>query len=490
MGQQWDVVVGGAGTAGMPAAIFAARRGARVLLLEHADQVGGTLHLSSGEMSAAGTRLQQARGIDDHPDKHFVDVMRLTRGSADPVMVRLQVDNAADTLHWLLDGGLELFNDMPVLMPQHETYSVPRTYYGPKKGKAALDVIRPQLEEEIRKGRVTLQLETEIVSLIQDGTGAVRGLRARTKGGLVQPFYGANTVLTMGGYGASESRYPEFSNGHKRIGWCYPYSQGTGIKVALDAGAVLHNQDKFLPMFGRVEDPGFWLDDREPFPNDPPRWYALCELTPELRLPWEIYANRRGERFVAEDSPTPDVREHLLLQQPDRMFAVVYDGRIARESPNLFLPELTSPQVRKLWNNHPGFVRADSMPALAAGLGIDAAGLAATIADYNRSVYAGRDPFGRRHLPCPIGEPPFYGVRHFGTTVVGFAGIKVDRQFRVIDKYERPIPNLYAAGEILGLGLLSGNCYVGGMSVTPAMTFGRLLGQRLLRWPALQASAE
>ncbi|MBM3504630.1 MAG: FAD-dependent oxidoreductase [Alphaproteobacteria bacterium] len=488
MAQQWDVIVCGAGTAGMPAAIFAARRGARVLLLEHADQVGGTLHLSSGEMSAAGTRLQQDRAIEDHPDRHFADVMRLTRGTADPHMVRIQVDNAADTLHWLLDSGLELFNDMPVLMPQHETYSVPRTYYGPKKGKAALDVIRPQLDAEISKGGVTLRLATEVLSLVQDGTGAVRGVRARTNGGALETHYGSNVVLTTGGYGASETAYPEFSNGHKRIGWCYPYSQGTGLRMALTAGAVLHNQDKFLPMFGRVEDPGFWLDDREPFPNDPPRWYALCELTPELRQPWEIYVNRRGERFVAEDSPTPDVREHLLLQQPDRMFAVVYDSRIARESPWLFMPELTVAQVGKLWNVHPAFARGESLDAVAARLDIDTSGLRRAVGAYNEAVSAKRDPFGRRHLPLPISEPPFYAVRHFGTTVVGFAGIKVDRTFRVIDKSDRPIANLFAAGEILGLGLLSGNCYVGGMSVTPAMTFGRLLGQSILQWPMTSAA--
>jgi fumarate reductase flavoprotein subunit len=259
--------------------------------------------------------------------------------------------------------------------------------------------------------------------------------------------------------------------------------------MALAAGAVLHNQDKFLPMFGRVEDPGYWLDDRDPFPNDPPRWYALCELTPELRLPWEIYVNRKGERFVAEDSPTPDVREHLLLQQPDRMFVVVYDARIARESPWLFMPELTKSQVGKLWNVHPAFARADSLSALAERLGIDGAGLERTVADYNSAVVAKRDPFGRVHMPSTIAEPPFHAVRHFGTTVVGFAGIKVDRQLRVIDKMDRPIPNLYAAGEILGLGLLSGNCYVGGMSVTPAMTFGRLLGQKLLAWPGKLAAA-
>ena len=77
-----DLLVVGAGTAGLPAAIFAARRGMRVLLVEKLDRVGGTLHVAQGQLAAAGTSLQRERGIEDSPDLHFADVMRISRGTA------------------------------------------------------------------------------------------------------------------------------------------------------------------------------------------------------------------------------------------------------------------------------------------------------------------------------------------------------------------------------------------------------------------------
>ena len=78
--EDWDVIVVGAGTAGIPTAIFAGQRGARVLLVEADSRIGGTLHWSTGQMTAAGTKLQKRLGIEDHPDWHFDDCMRISRG--------------------------------------------------------------------------------------------------------------------------------------------------------------------------------------------------------------------------------------------------------------------------------------------------------------------------------------------------------------------------------------------------------------------------
>jgi len=105
MTQQWDVIVVGGGTAGMPAATFAAERGARVLVVDAAADVGGTLHLSTGQLSAAGTRLQAAKGVTDSTDAHYDDVMRISKNTADKTLVRLAVDNAAETFDWLQDNG-------------------------------------------------------------------------------------------------------------------------------------------------------------------------------------------------------------------------------------------------------------------------------------------------------------------------------------------------------------------------------------------------
>ena len=115
MNERFDLVVVGAGTAGMPAAMEAATRGLKVALVEKSDRVGGTLHYSSGQMSGAGTRLQRARGIHDTPDLHFEDVMRISRGTADRGLVRRAVELGGETIDWLMDHGFEMHPACPAM---------------------------------------------------------------------------------------------------------------------------------------------------------------------------------------------------------------------------------------------------------------------------------------------------------------------------------------------------------------------------------------
>jgi fumarate reductase flavoprotein subunit len=139
----------------------------------------------------------------------------------------------------------------------------------------------------------------------------------------------------------------------------------------------------------------------------------------------------------------------------------------------------TREQMREAFGVHAWFTRADSLAALATATGIDPAGLERTIAEYNRSVDRRTDPLGRQHLPRRIEKGPFYAIRHQGHSTTATVGLAVDRQLRVIRRGGEPIPNLYAAGELLGAGQTQGKSFVGGMMVTPALSFGRVLGQRL-----------
>ena len=96
----WDLIVVGAGTAGLPAAIHASRRGARVLMIEASATIGGTLNVAVGQVAAGGTTLQATKGIADSPDLHFDDVMRISRGRADAALVRRTADEAPPTMNW------------------------------------------------------------------------------------------------------------------------------------------------------------------------------------------------------------------------------------------------------------------------------------------------------------------------------------------------------------------------------------------------------
>ena len=162
----YDLIVVGGGTAGMVCAIAAAEHGAHPVVIEKTDDVGGTLHMSSGQLSAAGTRRQRERGIEDHPDRHFDDVMRIGRGAADPALVRLAVDEAARTLDWLEAIGIEFEPETPAIYLGHEPYSIPRTCWGPEGGRSILKVLRRRWDQERAAGRISVLFEHAVQELI------------------------------------------------------------------------------------------------------------------------------------------------------------------------------------------------------------------------------------------------------------------------------------------------------------------------------------
>lgn len=465
----YDVAIFGAGSSGLMAAIFAARSGARVLLIEHAPDIGGSLHVAGGHMSAAGTRLQEARQIDDSPDKHFDDVMRISKGTADAAKVRIAVDGAPDTLHWLVDHGLEVGADHPVLVFGHEPYETARTYWGAEKAVSVLHVLRRELDKELASGRVTLMLETELIDLAVGEGQRIQSATIRRHDGTEESVEATRYVLSCGGYAANHEMFPELTGGYPLFSQAYPFSQGTGIKLVRKLGGAVRGGEHFLPTFGRIEDP-----------FNPGRVANLTITVPHVRPPWEIYLNLRGERFINEDEPSADRRERVLLKQPDLTFWAVYDQAIKDKAPSLF-QDISAAQVEALWNTHPTFVRADTLGSLAEQAGLPAPSVAKAIAAYNDAVAHGEDKLGRAHMPLPVAEPPFYAVKHHGISVLGFAGVAVADDFRVCVEGGGAIENLFAVGEMLGAWPFSGNAFVSGMSVTPALTFGRLLGERIGR---------
>ena len=126
------------------------------------------------------------------------------------------------------------------------------------------------------------------------------------------------------------------------------------------------------------------------------------------------------------------------------------------------------------------FFSASSLIEFAFRAGINSSGLARSTSDYNLRIQGGnQDSWGRVYRPAPLSRPPFYEIAMQGWTLVSFAGLKVNTQLQVMDSRHRAIPNLYAIGEVIGAGATSGAAYTNGMLVTPAITFGRILGMML-----------
>lgn len=465
----WDIIVVGGGSSGMPAAIFGAERGGRVLLIDAAPSLGGTLWVATGQMSAAGTRLQRDRGIADDADAHYDDVMRISRGTANPGLVRLATANAAATFDWLMDQGFEPLPDHPVRGFGHEPYRESRYYWGAQGGLSVKDVLVPKVERLVEQGAITLKLEHEVVAVDTDADGRVVGVTARDSAGAEHRFEARSVVLSCGGYASNPELFAELNGYPLYHAAPYDYSQGAGLRLGQSVGGYLRGHENVFNNFGTL-----FNSDTFPAPM-----FARPETFPERRQPWEIYVNAEGQRFVREDIDSVDAREMALLHQTDRRFWIVFDERILSEARPLLI-DWTVEQTRKAFEeNGPAFSSAPTIEGLAAEAGIDAAGLRRAIEGFNYGVETGHDFFGRAHAPRPIEQGPFYAIRMQGCAISGAVGLAVDDELRVIREDGSVVENLYAAGELLGSGQTMGKAACGGMMVTPALTFGRLLGQKL-----------
>ena len=469
MQQRWDYLIVGAGTAGLPAAIFASRRGARVLLIDAAPDIGGTMHMASGQISAGGSRLQDSKGIVDSPDRHYDDVMSITRGLANPDIVRSTVDNAPVMINWLLDNGLVPLPDHPTTGagPGRPGYSVPRYLWGAAAGKAILAVIRPQLQPELDSGRVVTQLETRVTGLLTNESGGVEGVRAKSHGRELT-FRGRHVLLTTGGYAMNPELVELLVGKPAYVAGSYPYSMGDGLQLAVSAGGWLRGRELHRAGTGSILTGASF----------PARVFSRFNTVPQQRPPWEIWVNNEGRRFIHEDEPLNNLRARAVATLPQLKYLIVFDEKIRRSAPP-GIPDWTREKMLAHFDTHPMFSSADTLETLAKKAGIDAANLRDTIKDYNKAVRRGQDGLGRTHLPLPLAQPPFYAITHLGSSSTSSTGVVVDRELRVIRGNGEPIPNLYAAGEILGSGTTLGDAFTPGMMLTPALTLGRLLGERL-----------
>ena len=466
--EHWDVIIIGGGTAGLPAAIFAAQKGLKVLVIEKASVIGGTLFLSTGQIAGAGTVFQQQKGIMDSPDQHYDDIMRINGNTSDPDLTRIVAENAGTTINWLAANGYKIFDHHPVTKIAHDPFKVERYIQGPMGGISILNAIKPIVDQEITKGNITVLLETSAVDLMQSKNGAITGVITQNKEGQLMDYKGHKVILASGGCASNPDLYEELHNVPLYCQMAYPNSQGIGLILGQSVGGYLRGGEKYSPLYGMI-----LTDD-----NIPSTMYGLTKNIIE-RLPWEILVNSKGKRFVQEDHESVDAIEHAIMEQPAHRHWAILDQNMIEEMPQLIygwpnkriMTESKKQNMIKQYGSIRELAIKSELPAL---------NLESTVQEYNDNLENNRDDtLGRQHRPLPIEKPPFYSIRMSGWSLCSFAGLAINKNFEVIKPSGEPINNLYAIGEVIGFGATSGNAYVNGMGVTPAITYGKLLGESI-----------
>lgn len=450
-----DVVVAGAGAAGLSAALRSAQAGSQVVVLEWREQFrhGNNTSMSTAMIPAAGSRWQREAGVEDDPDVFLQDVLRKSKGGADPVISRALVDVAPSLVEWLADScGLDLSLVTDFLYPGHTR---PRCHSLPdRSGRSLLHGLLDALERETT---ADLVVNTRLRSVeLAAHEGAPNRVIIVNPDGTEDTITTDRIVLATGGFGADATLVreliPEISNGLYFGGdGCV----GDAVRIGRDLDLDLGYLDAYQG-HGSVASPQNVL------------------LTWATVMHGAVMVNSEGQRFGDETVGYSEFGR-LVLDQPGGHAWMILDERIdaACQVFQDYQDLLSQNGVR--W--------AQDVPSLAAATGIPVEGLAATLDAAAAAARGERaDAFGRTGFGSgqPL-APPFAWVRVIGALFHTQGGLLVDGAARVLRRGE-PVPGLYAAGgAAAGISGRGADGYMAGNGLLAALGLGYLAGTDAVR---------
>lgn len=460
--QETDIVVVGAGTAGVVSAVAALEAGASVTLIDKADFVGG-ISSACVQFCTPGSSLglpQLFDGVEDSADLLYEDMMRTSEDTADPTYLKILCDNAESATEWLIDHGCEF---KPALKMAEGRPGRGKYIYA-STGEPITKML-PMLEEQ-----ATIMLKTTLEEVIFDeAEGRVVGVGVLDKSGERANIKAAKGVILCTGMWHDDSLMmarhapaaPAIVNEAAEVfaGMGMPYGPMTGeaIRAAQKIGAAVRHMDYVVP---------------EP-------WYAPAELMSQgigvagaTRSVNQVMVDAAGKRFTDEGAGRGHCGEDVI-RKADGLFFPVYDGHI--------VPSQANPPQEKLdeWVAAGHVAKGETLEELAANMeslfGVPAADFLATMTEYNGFCAAGEDAaFGKDpHYLVAFDQAPFYaGPKQTALQFYTHGGLDADENGAVRNIEGETIPGLFAAGMCAGGHL--GRDTVSGAWQTNSVVFGRL----------------
>ena len=488
--QEYQVVVVGAGNTGLGAALAAREEGARVLLLEKApiEWRGGNTYFTGGGIRFAFQGMEQfiklvpdlsqseldSMVVPDYPtSQYYSDLMRVTEGLADPELIQILVNESYPAMLWLQRKGIRFVPQwsrqaFKIGDKYHFWGNLPLESVG--GGKGLVDDLFAIAE----KDGVEIRYQTKAVRLLQNQRGGIRGVTVQGPEGF-EDIATRSVILASGGFEANS----EMRTRYLGPGWELakvrgtPYNTGDGIRMALEIGAMSYGNWSSCHAVA-------WDLNAPPYGN-----LHIGDLYQKHSYPYGLIVNIEGKRFVDEGA---DLRNYTyarygreILKQPQRAAFQIFDAKVT----HLLRDEYRIPQVTK--------AEASTIRDLAEELGIAPEAFERTIQEYNAAVQPGEfnptvldgkrtkgiDP-PKSNWALPMDTPPYYGFAVTCGITFTFGGLRIDRRAQVLDTEEKPIPGLYAAGELLG-GLFYYN-YTGGAGLTAGAVFGKIAGASAVKY--------
>ena len=482
-----DVVVVGAGGAGMTAAITAAGEGKSVVILESQSMVGGNSVRATGGMNAGKTVYQdenefgESAGVEKslktaaekyadnetitalaktvseqwaayqaNPTGYFdsVELMELDtmiggKGINDPELVETLCANSADAIDWLDEHGITLHN-----VSSFGGASVKRIHRPVNAEGKTVSVgsyMIPLLQENCEKAGVKMMLDTTATEILTDANGAAVGVKATGASGETVTVNAKAVVLASGGFGANLDMVVKYKPELKGFMTTNaPGIQGQGIEMAQAIGAATVDMDQI-----------------QIHPTVEANTAAL--ITEGLRGDGAILINEEGQRFIDEVGTRDVVSAAEIAQTGSYSWLVVDQAMVDASS-------VIQGYIKKGYT-----VTGATYEELGKAMGVDAAAFAETMDKWNGYVEAKNDPdFGRTSFANPLNTAPYYAVKVTAGVHHTMGGLKINANTEVLNEKGEVIPGLFAAGEVTG-GVHGAN-RLGGNAVADFTVFGRIAG--------------
>ena len=491
-----DVVVVGAGGAGMTAAITAAQAGRNVVVLESQAMVGGNSVRATGGLNATKTPAQdenefnEAAGVEatlaaaaaDYADNETITALAETvaqqwadyqanpvgyfdsvelmeldtmiggHGVNDPALVETLCSNSADAIAWLAEQGID--------MPSVSSFggaSVKRIHRPLDDEGKVISVgsyMIPRLEDKCEEEGVEILLNTTATKILTDAEGAAVGIEATdNKTGGTVTVNAKAVILATGGFGANLDMVVEYKPdlaGFMTTNAAGAQGQGIDMAVAIGAGTVDMDQIQIHPTVEAN---------------------TAALITEGLRGDGAILVNAEGNRFTDEVG-TRDVVSAAEIAQTGSYSWLIIDQAMADAS-----------SVIQGYINNGYTVTGETYEELAGAMGVDPAAFAATMEKWNAAVAAGVDEeFGRTSFANPLDTAPYYAIKVTAGIHHTMGGLTINPQTQVLAGDGSVIAGLYAAGEVTG-GVHGAN-RLGGNAVADFTVFGRIAGQQAADYAA------
>jgi fumarate reductase flavoprotein subunit len=438
-GSSADVVIIGAGGAGLSAAIAAHDGGAKVVVLEKMPMVGGNTNRATGGLNAAGTKQQIAAGIQDSVDLFYEDTMKGGKNLNNPEMVKMLATEAKNSVEWLESLGADLSD-----VGRMAGASVNRTHR-PTGGAAVGSHIVQTLKKGADDRKIDIRLWNQATEIVKDKDGKVSGVKAKDKDGKEYTINAKSVILTTGGFSANEEMVVSYQENLKGFATTnHPGATGDGIAMAQGLGA------KFIDM-----------EQIQTHPTVVPEKGVM--VTEAVRGNGAILINKDGKRFI-DELQTRDVVSKAILTQKDKVAYLFFDEGMRQ-----------SLKATQEYFDMDLVIEADSLEALAEKIEMDKATFVETVNKYNTAVEAKNDSeFNRADMPRKLDQSKFYAIPVTPAVHHTMGGVAINTNSEVLGEDGQVIPGFYAAGEITG-GVHGAN-RLGGNALADIITFGRIAG--------------